>query len=83
MLKNITTLQNHYNMKGPKLKGQSALRNINRNSTLTRRGIYEGLLERSWEPVNAERYANELTMKLRENAINFAKGQGYIKCPKN
>ncbi|ERI11765.1 hypothetical protein HMPREF0083_00133 [Aneurinibacillus aneurinilyticus ATCC 12856] len=59
-------------MKGPKLKGKSAL---------TRRGIYEGLLERGWEPVNAKRYATELTTKLREDAINFAKKQGYIKCP--
>ncbi|QPQ35186.1 RHS domain-containing protein [Lysinibacillus sp. JNUCC-52] len=81
MHKNITALQNHYNMKGMKLKGQSALQNINRNSALTRRGIYEGLLERGWEHLNAKRYANELTMKLRGDAINFAKKQGYIKCP--
>ena len=53
-------------MKGPKLKGQSALPNINRKSALTRQGTYEGLLERGWEPVNAKRYATELTMKLRE-----------------
>lgn len=57
---------------------QSALENINKNAALTRRGIYEGLLNRGWEPANAKRYATELTMKLREDAIDFAKKQGYI-----
>ncbi|WP_268847556.1 hypothetical protein [Flavobacterium aestivum] len=65
-------------MRGTKLKGQSALQNINRNAALTRRGIYEGLFSRDWEPLNAKRYATELTNKLREDAIDFAKKQGYI-----
>jgi RHS repeat-associated protein len=80
MHKNITSLQNKYNMKKPNLKGQSALQNINRNAALTRRGIYEGLLSRGWESANAKRYATELTMELRKDAIDFAKKQGYIKC---
>ncbi|WP_317167610.1 RHS repeat-associated core domain-containing protein [Chryseobacterium sp. c4a] len=78
MHKNITALQNRYGMGGPRLKGQSALQNINRNAALTRRGIYEGLLSRGWEADNAKKYATELTNKLRKDAINFAKKQGYI-----
>ncbi|WP_346432378.1 RHS repeat-associated core domain-containing protein [Flavobacterium lipolyticum] len=78
MHKNITALQNKYKMGGTKLKGQSALQNINRNAALTRRGIYEGLLTRGWESSNAKRYATELTNKLRDDAIDFAKKQGYI-----
>jgi RHS repeat-associated protein len=80
MHKKITVLQNRHNMRAGKLRGQSALQNINRNAALTRRGIYEGLLERGWERANAKRYATELTMKLRGDAIAFAKKQGYIKC---
>ncbi len=78
MHKNISILQTRYGLGGAKLKGQSALQNINRNAALTRRGIYESLLNRGWEPANAKRYATELTMKLREDAIDFAKKQGYI-----
>ncbi|WP_286425300.1 RHS repeat-associated core domain-containing protein [Myroides marinus] len=77
--KNISNLQTYYGLKAQKVKGQSALQNINRNIALTRRGIYEGLLERGWEPVNAKRYATELSMKLRADAIDFAKQNGYIK----
>jgi RHS repeat-associated protein len=80
MHKNITSLQNTYKMGGTKLKGQTALQNINRNAALTRRGIYEGLLSRGWDPTNAKKYATDLTMKLREDAIDFAKKQGYIRC---
>ena len=55
-------------------------KNININTALTRRGIYEGLLERGWERNNAKRYATELALELRERAIQFAKKQGFIKC---
>ena len=77
--KRIGDLQRKHNLydKNTLLK-QSALENINKNAALTRRGIYEGLLNRGWEPANAKRYATELTMKLREDAIDFAKKQGYI-----
>ncbi len=81
MHKKITTLQNRHNMKAGKLRGQSAIQNINRNTALTRRGIYEGLLERGWERANAKRYATELTMKLRGRCYCFLlKNKGYIKC---
>jgi len=65
-------------MRDSKLKGQSALQNINMNTALTRRGIYEGLLHRGWEAANAKRYATELAMRLRNDAIAFATNQGYI-----
>ena len=69
----ITALQNKYGMKGAKLRGQSALQNINRNTALTRRGIYEGLVSRGVDKITTKKQATELAMKLRENAIDFGK----------
>ncbi|MEP0212320.1 MAG: hypothetical protein ABJD66_03830 [Cellulophaga sp.] len=78
MHKNISKLQQKYKLGGTNLKGQSALQNINRNTALTRKGIYQGLLHRGWEPTNAKRYATQLSMQLRENALEFAKKNGFL-----
>ena len=74
---NITNLQKRYGMNIKNLKGKSALQTINRNAALTRRGIYEGLKSRGMTDKEAKDKATELTMKLRENAIEYY--QKYIK----
>jgi rhs family protein len=56
------------------------LENININTALTRRGIMETLMERDgMSRKQAKKKATDLAMKLREDAINFAKKQGYIR----
>ena len=81
MHKIISKLQAQYGLHNPNvLKKQTALQNINRNTALTRRGIYEDLVKnRGWEPYNAKQFATEKAMKLREEAIEFAKQNGLIK----
>ena len=74
---NITNLQKRYGMNIKNLKGKGALQTINRNAALTRRGIYEGLKSRGMTDKEAKDKATELTMKLRENAIEYY--QKYIK----
>ena len=71
MHRNITTLQIRYKMTEKTLKGKSALQTINRNAALTRRGIYEGLKARGMNDKEAKKRATELTMRLRENAIEY------------
>ena len=62
-------------------KSQTAIQNINRNTAIIRRGIYEDLVKkRGWEPSNARDFANKKALELREEAINFAKMNNLIKC---
>lgn len=81
MHKIISKLQAQYGLHNPNvLKKQTALQNINRNTALTRRGIYEDLVRnRGWEPHNAKQFATDKAMKLRKEAIEFAKQNGLIK----
>lgn len=82
MHKTISNLQSQYGLHNPNvLKNQTALQNINRNTVLTRRGIYEDLVNnRGWEPENAKEFATKKAKELRERAIDFAKKNGLIKC---
>ena len=76
----IGELQQRYGLKEDKLVKQTALENININTALTRRGIMETLMERDgMSRKQAKKKATDLAMKLREDAINFAKKQGYIR----
>ncbi|WP_276727234.1 RHS repeat domain-containing protein [Capnocytophaga granulosa] len=68
---NISDLQKRYKMVKANLKGQDAMQNINRNAALTRRGIYEGLKSRGMDDKEAKRKATELTMRLRNDAIEY------------
>lgn len=62
-------------------KSQTAIQNINRNTAIIRRGIYEDLVKnRGWEPSNARDFAYKKALELREEAINFAKKNNLIKC---
>ena len=82
MHKTISKLQAKYGLHNPNvLKNQSALQNINRNTAITRRGIYEDLVNnRGWERQNAKEFATETAMKLREESIGFARKNGLTKC---
>lgn len=84
MHKTISKLQAKYGLHKPSvLKKQTALQNININTAITRRGIYEDLVNnRGWEPKNAKRFATEVAMALRGEAIDFATKNGLIKCKK-
>lgn len=80
MHKRISKLQANYGLYNPNvLKNQTALQNINRNTALTRRGIYEDLVSRGWEPANAKAFATKKSKELRNEAINFANSNGLIK----
>ena len=82
MHKIISKLQAQYGLHNPNvLKSQTALQNINRNTAITRRGIYEDLVRnRGWEPQNAKQFATEKAKELRKEAIDFAKQNGLINC---
>ncbi len=82
MHKTISKLQARYGLHDSNiLKNQTALQNINRNTAITRRGIYEDLVNnRGWKPQNAKKFATDTAMKLREEAIDFAKKNGLMKC---
>lgn len=82
MHKTISKLQAKYGLHNPNvLKAQTAIQNINRNTSISRRGIYEDLVKkRGWEPSNARDFANKKALELREEAINFAKKNNLIKC---
>jgi RHS repeat-associated protein len=82
MHKIISKLQRQHGLHNPtNLKRQSALQNINRNTAITRRGIYEDLvLNRGWERANAKTFATLVSMRLRDQAIKFAQHNGLIKC---
>ncbi|WP_241692339.1 RHS repeat-associated core domain-containing protein, partial [Enterobacter cloacae] len=82
MHKTISKLQAKYGLHNPNvLKNQTALQNINRNTAITRRGIYEDLVNnRGWERQNAKKFATETAMKLREESIGFARKNGLTKC---
>lgn len=82
MHKAISKLQARYGLHNPNvLKNQTALKNINMNTAITRRGIYEDLVNnRGWEPQNAKKFATETAMKLREESIDFAKKNGLMQC---
>ena len=71
MHRNITNLQRRYGMNKITLKGKSAMQNINRNAALTRRGIYEGLKSRGMDDKEAKIKATELTMRLKNDAIEY------------
>ncbi|WP_289773599.1 RHS repeat domain-containing protein, partial [Phocaeicola sartorii] len=80
MHKRISKLQANYGLHNPNvLKNQTALQNINRNTALTRRGIYEDLVSRGWDSANAKAFATKKAMELRGEAINFANNNGLIK----
>ena len=80
MHKRISKLQANYGLHNPNvLKNQTALQNINRNTALTRRGIYEDLVSRGWDSANAKAFATKKAMELRDEAINFANNNGLIK----
>ena len=80
MHKRISKLQANYGLHNPNvLKDQTALQNINRNTALTRRGIYEDLVSRGWDPANAKAFASKKAMELRGEAIDFANNNGLIK----
>lgn len=80
MHKRISKLQAKYGLHNPNvLKNQTALQNINRNAALTRRGIYEDLVSRGWDPANAKAFATKKTIELRDKAIAFANDNGLIK----
>lgn len=82
MHKNISKLQARYGLHKPStLKRQTALQNINRNTALTRSGIYNDLVKnRGWEPANAKAYATQQAMNLRDHALQYARNNGLIKC---
>ena len=82
MHKIISKLQAQYGLHNPNvLKSQTALQNINSNTAITRRGIYEDLVRnRGWEPQNAKQFATEKAKELRKEAIDFAKQNGLINC---
>jgi hypothetical protein len=82
MHKTISKLQAKYGLHNPNiLKSQTAIQNINRNTAITRRGIYENLVKnRGWDPSNAKDFATKKALELREEAINFAKKNNLIKC---
>ncbi|ECQ6566631.1 hypothetical protein FZU01_22715 [Salmonella enterica subsp. enterica] len=82
MHKNISSLQAKYGLHKPStLKGQTALRNINMNTAILRRGMLDDLVKnRGWEPENARKFATERALKLRNEAIAFAKKNGLMPC---
>ncbi|WP_445672963.1 RHS repeat-associated core domain-containing protein [Pseudomonas inefficax] len=82
MHKNITKLQRKYRLFNPStLRKQSAIQNINRNAALTRRGIYEDLVQnRGWDRTNAKKFATTVSLQLRSQVIIYAKKHGMIKC---
>ena len=71
MHRNITSLRKRYDMNKETLKGKSAMQTINRNAALTRRGIYEGLKARGMNDKEAKKRATELTMRLKNDAIEY------------
>ncbi|HDS1048641.1 TPA: RHS domain-containing protein [Pseudomonas putida] len=83
MHKNISKLQAKYSLHNPEtLRKQSAIQNINRNTAITRRGIYEDLVKnRGWDPQNAKIFATEKAMELRQKSIKFTSKHGLTKCP--
>ena len=80
MHSNISKLQTKYKMGGDNLKSQDIMQHINRNTALTRKGIYDDLVKnRGWEPANAKKYATDKAMGLRQDAINYAKENCLMK----
>jgi hypothetical protein len=80
MHKRTKELQGRYGLNDPnKLKNQSALQNINKNSAITRRAIMEGMMKRGMSRSEAKAFATKKNMKLRSLAIAHAKKHGYIK----
>lgn len=83
MHKTISKLQRKYGLFNPlNLKKQSAIKNINQNTAITRRGIFEDLVKvRQWEKAHAKRFATFISLQLRAQAVSFARKNGFIKCP--
>jgi RHS repeat-associated protein len=62
------------------LTSQGALRNINLNSVIARRAMYEELIARQWEPAAARRYSHDVIRDLRAQAIAFARRNNLRGC---
>jgi RHS repeat-associated protein len=78
--KNIGDMQRAKGLHDPQiLKKQSALRNINENSVITKNGIENELIRRGWEPENARSFAHERVSELRKKAIQFGVDNNLIK----
>ncbi|WP_333668003.1 RHS repeat-associated core domain-containing protein [Acinetobacter guillouiae] len=84
MHKYISKLQSKYGMHDPaKLKNQDIMQHINRNTALTRRGMYDDLVKnRGWEPANAKAFATQKANELRDEAIKYGKANNLIPCDK-
>ncbi|WP_370664398.1 RHS repeat domain-containing protein [Porphyromonas macacae] len=80
MHKTISRLQAEAGLHKPSvLRSQTALENIEMNAEITRRGIYEDLVNnRGWESENAKGFAARKARELKEEAIDFAKKNNLI-----
>ncbi|MGG6543481.1 hypothetical protein [Acinetobacter seifertii] len=59
------------------------MQHINRNTALTRRGMYDDLVKnRGWEPANAKAFATQKAHELRDEAIKYGKANNLIPCDK-
>lgn len=80
MHKTISRLQAEAGLHNPSvLRSQTALENIEMNAEITRRGIYEDLVNnRGWESKNAKEFAARKAQELKEQAVDFAKKNNLI-----
>jgi RHS repeat-associated protein len=83
MHKNIGDMQRAAGLHDPQtLRSQSALRNINVNSVITKKGISDELVRRGWNVSDAKAFAHERVSTLRKDAIKFALDNNLINtCP--